>query len=64
MKGFKNSSISNTRSATYVALTSFLDPEIPRNAGTYRCVRSTRRSAGRQPAPPGPDDDVHRAARA
>lgn len=38
MKGFKNSSISNTRSATYVALTSFLDPEIPRNAGTYRCV--------------------------
>lgn len=38
MKGFKNSSISNTRSATYVAITSFLDPEIPRNAGTYRCV--------------------------
>ena len=38
MKGFKNSSISNTRSATYVALTSFLDPEIPRNEGTYRCV--------------------------
>jgi N-methylhydantoinase B len=39
MKGFKNSSISNTRSATYVALTSFLDPEIPRNEGTYRCVQ-------------------------
>jgi N-methylhydantoinase B len=38
MKGFKNSSISNTLSATYVALTSFLDPEIPRNEGTYRCV--------------------------
>ena len=38
MKGFKNSSYSNTRSATYVALTSFLDPDIPRNEGTYRCV--------------------------
>lgn len=38
MKGFKNSSLSNTRSATYVALTSFLDPDIPRNEGTYRCV--------------------------
>ena len=45
MKGFKNSSISNTRSATYVALTSFLDPEIPRNAGTYRCVTVKRRLA-------------------
>jgi N-methylhydantoinase B len=38
MKGFKNSSLSNTTSATYVALTSFLDPDIPRNEGTYRCV--------------------------
>ncbi|HTI52226.1 MAG TPA: hydantoinase B/oxoprolinase family protein [Planctomycetaceae bacterium] len=38
MKGFKNSSLSNTTSATYVALTSFLDPDIPRNDGTYRCV--------------------------
>jgi N-methylhydantoinase B len=38
IKGFKNSSLSNTRSATYVALTSFLDPDIPRNEGTYRCL--------------------------
>jgi len=38
IKGFKNSSLSNTLSATYVALTSFLDPEIPRNEGTYRCL--------------------------
>jgi N-methylhydantoinase B len=38
MKGFKNSSLSNTRSASYVALTSFLDADIPRNHGTYRCV--------------------------
>ena len=38
MRGFKNSSLSNTLSATYVALTSFLDPEIPRNEGTYRCI--------------------------
>jgi N-methylhydantoinase B len=38
IRGFKNSSLSNTRSATYVALTSFLDPEIPRNHGTYRGV--------------------------
>jgi N-methylhydantoinase B len=38
IKGFKNSSLSNTRSASYVALTSFLDPEIPRNEGTYRCM--------------------------
>lgn len=38
IKGFKNSSLSNTRSATYVGLTSFLDPDIPRNEGTYRCL--------------------------
>ena len=54
MKGFKNSSISNTRSATYVALTSFLDPEIPRNDGTYRCVDDRRAARHRrQSAPAG-----------
>ena len=36
--GFKNSSIANTHSAVYVALSSFFDPSIPRNEGTYRCV--------------------------
>ena len=38
IKGFKNSSFSNTRSAVYVAVTSFLDSDIPRNAGTYRAI--------------------------
>lgn len=55
MKGFKNSSLSNTRSATYVALTSFLDPDIPRNEGTYRCV-SVEAPLGclLNPRPPAP----------
>jgi N-methylhydantoinase B len=38
IRGFKNSSLSNTRSAVYVAVTSFLDPTIPRNEGTYRSI--------------------------
>ena len=38
IKGFKNSSFSNTRSAVYVAVTSFLESDIPRNAGTYRAI--------------------------
>ncbi len=38
IKGFKNSSIANTYSAVYVALSSFFDPTIPRNEGTYRGV--------------------------
>ena len=55
MKGFKNSSISNTRSATYVALTSFLDPEIPRNEGTYRCVKvNAPLGSVVNPRPPAP----------
>ena len=55
MKGFKNSSISNTRSATYVAITSFLDPEIPRNEGTYRCI-TVKAPIGTvlNPRPPAP----------
>ena len=36
--GFKNSSLANTYSAIYLALSSFFDPDIPRNEGTYRCV--------------------------
>ncbi|MBM3572263.1 MAG: hydantoinase B/oxoprolinase family protein, partial [Alphaproteobacteria bacterium] len=39
MKGFKNSSLVNTHSAVYMALTAFLDPAIPRNEGTFRSVR-------------------------
>lgn len=39
IKGFKNSSLANTYSSVYVALSSFLDKSIPRNEGAYRCVR-------------------------
>ena len=39
MKGFKNSSLANTYSAAYLALSSFFDTDIPRNEGTYRCVK-------------------------
>ena len=39
MKGFKNSSLANTYSAAYLALSAFFDPAIPRNEGTYRGCR-------------------------
>ena len=39
MKGFKNSSLANTYSAAFLALSSFFDTDIPRNEGTYRCAR-------------------------
>jgi len=39
IKGFKNSSIANTHSAVYTALSSFFDPAIPRNEGSFRSVR-------------------------
>lgn len=38
IRGFKNSSLANTCSAAYMALSSFFDTSIPRNEGTYRCV--------------------------
>ena len=38
MVGFKNSSLANTYSAAFLALSSFFDTDIPRNEGTYRCV--------------------------
>ncbi|MDG2285313.1 MAG: hydantoinase B/oxoprolinase family protein, partial [Alphaproteobacteria bacterium] len=38
MVGFKNSSLANTYSAAFMALSSFFDSDIPRNEGTYRCV--------------------------
>ncbi|MGI9477568.1 MAG: hydantoinase B/oxoprolinase family protein [Hyphomicrobiaceae bacterium] len=38
IRGFKNSSLANTYSAAYMALSSFFDVSIPRNEGTYRCV--------------------------
>ena len=36
--GFKNSSVANTHSAVYMAISSFFDIDIPRNEGTYRGV--------------------------
>ncbi|NRP75237.1 Acetophenone carboxylase delta subunit [Ensifer psoraleae] len=38
VRGFKNSSLANTVSAVYVALFSYLDTTIPRNAGAFRPV--------------------------
>ena len=39
IRGFKNSSVANTWSAVYLALSSFFEPDLPRNEGTYRSVR-------------------------
>lgn len=39
IKGFKNSSLANTYSAVYLSLVAFMDHNIPRNEGTYRCVK-------------------------
>ena len=36
--GFKNSSVANTYSSVFLAMSSFFDPSIPRNEGTYRCA--------------------------
>ncbi|MBH62448.1 MAG: hypothetical protein CL569_08360 [Alphaproteobacteria bacterium] len=38
IKDFKNSSIANTHSAVFLAFTTFFDPDIPRNEGTYRAI--------------------------
>ena len=38
IKGFKNSSLANTTSAVYTALSAFFDPSIPRNSGAFRAV--------------------------
>jgi N-methylhydantoinase B len=38
MRGFKNSSLANTHSAVYTAVTSFFDPSVPRNSGTFRAI--------------------------
>ncbi|MFB0901238.1 MAG: hydantoinase B/oxoprolinase family protein, partial [Acidimicrobiales bacterium] len=38
IEGFKNSSIANTYSSVYLAISSFFDTSIPRNEGTYRGV--------------------------
>ena len=38
IRGFKNSSVANTHAAVYLAFTTFFDPDIPRNEGTYRAI--------------------------
>ena len=38
IRGFKNSSVANTMSATYMALGSFFPEDLPRNEGTFRSV--------------------------
>ena len=61
MKGFKNSSLANTYSAAFLALSSFFDTGIPRNEGTYRCV-TVIAPEGRivNARPPGANDHEHR----
>ncbi len=55
MRGFKNSSIANTYSATYVAIASFLTPELPSNEGTFRPVAFvTPEGTLVNPHPPAP----------
>ena len=38
IKGFKNSSIANSTSAVFMALSSFFEPDLPKNEGAFRCV--------------------------
>ena len=38
IRGFKNSSVANTYSSVFSALSTFFDPSIPRNEGTFRGV--------------------------
>jgi len=38
IEGFKNSSLANTYSSVFLAVSSFFDTSIPRNEGTYRGV--------------------------
>ncbi|MDP7547669.1 MAG: hydantoinase B/oxoprolinase family protein, partial [Alphaproteobacteria bacterium] len=41
VQGFKNSSVANTWSAVYMALSSYFDPDLPRNEGSFRTVTIT-----------------------
>ena len=38
LRGFKNSSIANSTSAVFMALSSFFEPDLPKNEGAFRCV--------------------------
>ncbi|MBN36107.1 MAG: hydantoinase [Rhodospirillaceae bacterium] len=55
MKGFKNSSVANTMSATYMALASFFPENLPRNEGTFRSVTLVMpEGSAVNPRPPAP----------
>jgi N-methylhydantoinase B len=55
IKGFKNSSLANTHSAVFVALTAFLDPDIPRNGGRFRSLQVVAPEGSVvNPRPPAP----------
>ena len=60
IEGFKNSSVANTYSSVFLALSSFFDTTIPRNEGTYRPVTiiAPEGSIVERPAA-GTDDDEH-----
>ena len=55
IRGFKNSSLANTYSSVYTALSSFFDPSIPRNSGTFRNVTIVAPEGSLvNPRPPAP----------
>lgn len=55
IRGFKNSSLANTHSAVYAAVSSFFDADIPRNEGTFRPLRIIApRGSLVNPEPPAP----------
>ena len=61
IRGFKNSSLANTHSAAYLAVSSFFDADIPRNEGTYRRIDVIAPEGTIVNArPPRPHDDEHR----
>lgn len=55
IRGFKNSSVANTWSGVYTALSSFLGADIPRNEGTFRSVEIVAPEGSiLNPRPPAP----------
>ncbi|MFN4089050.1 MAG: hydantoinase B/oxoprolinase family protein [Alphaproteobacteria bacterium] len=55
IRGFKNSSVANTWSGVYTALSSFFGADIPRNEGTFRSVRIIAPEGSiLNPRPPAP----------
>lgn len=55
IRGFKNSSLANTYSAVYAAVSAFFDPDIPRNEGTFRPIEIVAPKGSLvNPKPPAP----------